>query len=146
MIIPDVNLLVYAYEDRSQDHLEARQWWESVLYSADMIGIPWAVALGFIRLITNPRMFPNPTPVSTATACVRSWLAQPNVEIIHPGPRHADLVFGLLEEVGVGANLTMDAHLAALAIEHHATLHTTDSDFTRFPGLRWVNPLKRKKR
>ena len=146
MIIPDINLLVYAYNERAPEHPAVKEWWEEALSGTEAIGLPWLVILGFVRVLTNRRIFPEPLSVPEATGRARSWLAQPNVEIIHPGPRHADLVFGLLEEVGVGANLTMDAHLAALAIEHHATLHTTDSDFTRFPGLRWVNPLKKKKR
>lgn len=101
--------------------------------------------LGFIRVTTNRRVYPNPAPVAVATSRVRGWLELPSVEILHPGPRHADLLFGLLEKAGVGANLTTDAHLAALAIEHHAALYTTDSDFSRFPGLRSMNPLKKKR-
>jgi len=96
---------------------------------------------GFVRIVTNPRVFEKPLPVSKATATVRSWLDQPQVHVLHPGPRHLDLAFGLLEPLGSTGNLTTDTQLAALAIEHQAELHSTDLDFDRFPGLRWRNPL-----
>ncbi len=83
----------------------------------------------------------NPLPVTAACAHVRSWLAHPNVSILHPGERHAEILFGLLETLGAAGNLTTDAHLAALAIEHQVELHSTDADFVRFPGLRWTNPI-----
>ena len=83
----------------------------------------------------------NPLPVAVACAHVRAWLAQPCVSLLHPGSRHCEILFGLLEALGIAGNLTSDAHLAAIAIEHQAELHSTDADFSRFPGLRWVNPL-----
>ena len=97
--------------------------------------------LGFVRIATNPRVFDNPLDVVGACRQVRAWLGRPQAVIVHPGDRHADILFSLLEEVGSAGNLTTDAHLAALAIEHQAELHSTDADMARFPGLNWTNPL-----
>jgi uncharacterized protein len=141
MIVPDVNLLVHAYDAESRRHAEARAWWECLLGSPTPVGIAWVAALGFIRITTHRQVVTNPLPVRTACNHVRSWLACPYVSILHPGDRHAEILFGLLESLGTAANLTTDAHLAALCIEHQAELHSTDADFARFPGLRWTNPL-----
>ncbi len=105
------------------------------------VGLPWVSVLGFIRIATNPKILDNPLDVTSACRCVRRWLDRPQAVLIHPGDRHANILFNLLEAVGTAANLTTDAHLAALAIEHQAELHSTDADMARFPGLRWKNPL-----
>jgi len=97
--------------------------------------------LGFVRMATNPRVYETPMTPKDAIRNVRLWLDQPGVEILSPGERHADIVFGLIEEVGVAGNLTPDAHLAAIAIEYQAELASNDRDFGRFCGLRWFNPL-----
>ncbi len=142
MIVPDPSLLIHAYNAASPVHEEARAWWEEVLSRpAPAVGLPWVVALGYIRLTTHPRIMAHPLTASAACADVESWLAQPQVLLLHPGERHATTLFHLLRKLGTAGNLTTDAHLAALAMEHQATLHTTDADFTRFPGLRWENPL-----
>lgn len=141
MIVPDVNLLVHAYNSESRVHSAARAWWEDVLSEPAPVGLAWAALLGFVRITTHPRILRNPLPVDIAIRHVESWLAQPQVALLHPGARHATIVFDLLRRVGSAGNLTTDAHLAALAIEHHAEVHTTDADFTRFPGLRFRNPL-----
>ena len=141
MILPDLNLLVHAYNRESPVHEASRAWWEALMNDPRPIGLAWAVILGFIRISTHRQIFSNPLPVATACGHARAWLGQPQVTILHPGSRHAQIVFGLLEELGAGGNLTTDAHLAALAIEHQAELHTTDTDFVRMSGLRWVNPL-----
>ena len=140
MIVPDVNLLVHAYNSESRVHAAARAWWEERLNDSRPVGLAWVTALGFVRLTTHRQILARPLLVSTACAHVRSWLAQPCVTVIHPGTRHADVLFGLLETLGTAGNLTTDAHLAALCIEHQAELHSTDADFARFPGLRWRNP------
>ncbi len=140
MIIPDVNLLVYAYSRDAREHERARAWWERLL-SSEAVGLPWAVSLGFLRLMTHPAVLVRPLEAQRAVAHVRSWLDRPNVEVLDPGPRHLEVLDRLLGEVGVAGNLTTDAHLAALAIEHQAELHSNDADFARFPGLRWRNPL-----
>jgi toxin-antitoxin system PIN domain toxin len=141
MILPDVNLLIHAYNRGSRVHAEARAWWEDLLNGARPVGLAWVAMLGFIRISTHRQILANPWPVGAACAAARSWLARPYVSVLHPGERHAEILFGLLEALGSAGNLTTDAHLAALAIEHQAELHSTDSDFARFPGLRWVNPL-----
>ena len=141
MILPDINLLVHAYNTRSPDYATARGWWEELLNGTRQVGLAWVAILGFIRLTTQRQLLPNPLPAPVACGHVRAWLAQPYVTILDPGARHAEILFGLLEGLGTAGNLTTDAHLAALAIEHQAELHSTDADFSRFPGLRWRNPL-----
>lgn len=141
MRIPDVNLLVYAYNTDAPDHRAARAWWEASLSGTDTVGLPWVVLLGFQRLMTSRRIMENPMATAEAIAHVRSWLERPQAQTIHPGPRHLDLLESLSASARVTSELTTDLHLAALAIEHQAELHSNDSDFGRFPGLRWVNPL-----
>ena len=141
MIIPDLNLLIYAYDSSSPWHEAAKRWWTNSLSGTQSVGISWVVALGFIRLWTSPRIFRNPMTVDQAATHVESWLQRPMVRPVNPGPRHAELAFSFLRAEGKGGNLTTDAHLAALAIEANATLHTADTDFLRFPGLKWLNPL-----
>jgi toxin-antitoxin system PIN domain toxin len=106
------------------------------------VGLAWVVVLGFLRIITNPRVFENPAPVPDAIRYVRSWLERPNVQLLNTGVRHLDVFFGHLEQLGAAGNLTTDAYLAALAQEYQAVLHTADLDFQRFPGLRWTNPIE----
>ena len=141
MIVPDINLLVHAYNSQSAVHAQARGWWEDLLNGTDPVGLAWVAILGFIRITTNRQILVHPFSASEACAHVRTWLERPYVSTIHPGDRHAEILFGLFDSIGTAANLTTDAHLAALAIEHQAELHSTDADFTRFSGLRWTNPL-----
>lgn len=141
MILTDVNPLLNAYNRDFPDHVAARKWWEGAVNDQEAIGLAWVTILGFIRIMTNPRAMLNPMPVGEAVAAAKSWLDLPNMDIVEPGPRHAEILFRLLRQVGVAGNLTTDAHLAALAIEHQARLASTDTDFARFPGLRWFNPL-----
>lgn len=141
MIVPDVNLLVHAHNSQSRQHEAARNWWEDLMNGSGTVGLPWVAVLGFIRIATNPRILDNPLEVSSACSRVRSWLARPQTALIHPGNRHVDILFRLLEEAGSAGNLTTDAHLAALAMEHQAELHSTDADMARFRGLHWKNPL-----
>lgn len=141
MIVPDVNLLIHAYNADSAVHERARAWWETTLGEPTPVGLPWAVVLGFVRLTTHPRILESPLRVHVACGHAESWLGQPQVMLLHPGDRHAAILFDLLRHLGSAGNLTTDAHLAALAIEHQAELQSTDADFARFPGLRWRNPL-----
>jgi toxin-antitoxin system PIN domain toxin len=141
MIVPDVNLLIHAYNRGSRVHDEARAWWEGLLNGVRPVGLAWVAILGFVRISTHRQILANPWPVATACAAARAWLARPYLSVLHPGERHPEILFGLLEALGTAGNLTTDAHLAALAIEHQAELHSMDADFARFPGLRWVNPL-----
>ena len=141
MIVPDVNLLIYAVHRESPLHARAARWLEGLLTGDEPVGLAWAAALGFVRITTNARLFPSPLPVDTALALVDAWLARRVVTTVHPGPGHWPILRALLAESGAGGNLTSDAHLAALCVERGATLHTADADFGRFRGLRWVNPL-----
>lgn len=141
MIVPDVNLLVYAVHQESPEHDRARRWLDELLTGDEPVGLPWVVLLGFTRITTNMRIMSAPWPIRDAVALVDRWLAQPVVTVIDPTPRHWQLLSQLLVTAGRGANLTTDAHLAALCIERGATLHSADNDFARFRTLRWVNPL-----
>jgi hypothetical protein len=146
VIIPDLNLLVYAHNAADERHAAARVWWEGCLNGAEPVGLAWATMLGFVRLTTHRQVLVSPLPVATATGVVEGWLDQPIVRVLVPGRDHARQCFGYLKKLGVAGNLTTDAHLAALALEYQAELHSTDADFARFPGLRWRNPLLSKKR
>jgi hypothetical protein len=106
------------------------------------VGFAWVVLLGFVRLSTTPRTNGSPWDVREALDAVDSWLAQPVATVVHPTPRHGSVLRDLLVPLGAGGNLTSDAHLAALAIEHGATLCSHDNDFSRFAGLNWVDPLR----
>ena len=140
MIAPDVNLLVYAFDQLSPFHEPAKAWLETVLSGTESVGLAWNVLIGFLRISTNPALR-KPLTIEQALDLVALWLAQPNVVIIEPGPRHLELLRDLLIPVGTGRNLSSDAHLAAIALEHGAEVYSADTDFDRFPGLRWHNPL-----
>jgi uncharacterized protein len=141
MIVVDLNLLIYATNEDALQHGPARRWWETTLSRGDPVGLAWAVILGFLRLTTNPRVMPRPLPPEQAVALVDDWLAQPSVEVLQPTDRHWEIFKEILAPLGTAGNLASDAHLASLAIEHGARLFSTDNDFARFVGLRWVNPL-----
>ena len=140
MIIPDVSILIHAYNSESSRHAAARDWWERTLTLSRPVGLPWVTMLGFLRIMTHRSILQNPMFPADAIRRIRSWLAAPRVEIICPGETHDQILFGLLEKLGTAGNLTTDAHLAALAIEFQAELASTDTDFARFHGLRWFNP------
>jgi toxin-antitoxin system PIN domain toxin len=142
MIIPDINLLVYAHNDQTPRHVQAKAWWEGLLNGREPVGLPWIAVGGYIRLMTNPRVLERPMKVDQVVEQVRAWLDQEPVRILHPGERFGDLFLDFLSALGTAGNLTTDAQLAALAVEHQAELHSTDTDFHRFPGLRWRNPLE----
>jgi toxin-antitoxin system PIN domain toxin len=141
MILPDLNLLIYAYNDDAPEHARAQTWWESCLSETRLVGLPWAVMLGYVRLITGRVAMVDPFSARDAIGHIRSWLERPHVEILTPGPRHLDLVENLMRDARASGDLASDAHLAALAIEYGAELHSNDTDFSRFSGLRWINPL-----
>ena len=141
MIVPDTNLLLYAYWEEVPFHHPARQWWETQVNGSERIGIPWAVISAFVRMITNRSAYATPATPSQAFNFVNEWFESPNVGTINPGTGHIGLFRRNLETAGVGGNLVTDAHIAALAMEYQAEVHTNDSDFGRFPGLKWRNPL-----
>ena len=141
MIIPDLNILVYAYNADFPRHDAARRWWEDTLNGQRPIGFAWATLLGFLRVMTQRRILERPMRPADAIRTVSGWLAQPGVQIVTPGDGHARILFDLIAEAGTAGNLTTGAHLAALAIEYQAEIASADTDFARFPGLRWFNPL-----
>jgi toxin-antitoxin system PIN domain toxin len=141
VIVPDITLLVFACNRAAPRHEAARAWWEGLMTGQERIGIPWAVVVGFVRLVTHPAVLLEPLPATSAMVRVRQWFPREHVESLDPGPRHLAILERLFESTGVGGSLTTDTHLAALAIEHQCQLHSNDADFARFPGLRWVNPL-----
>ncbi len=141
MIIPDVNLLLYAVVSAFPEHQHAHEWWEGTINSAAEIGLASPAIFGFIRIATNPRVLSPPLSVEAATGYVSAWLGQPNVSHIAPGAEHIAIAFSLLTQIGTGGNLTTDVQLAALALEYDADIHSNDTDFARFPGVRWINPL-----
>lgn len=141
MILPDVNLLLYAYNEAAPLHREARRWWEGVLDEAKPVGLPWVVVYGFIRLVTHPAVLVEPISPGAALDRVQAWVARESVELLEPGPEHLRIARRLFDATGLGGSLTTDTQLAALAIEHRCELCSNDADFARFPGLRWRNPL-----
>jgi toxin-antitoxin system PIN domain toxin len=140
--LPDLNLLVYAADETAPLHKPALKWIEATLSGAETVAFAWLVLIGFVRLSTNPRAFQVAWGVEKALDVVEGWLAQPVATVVHPTDRHPAVLRDLLQPLGTAGNLTSDAHLAALAIEHGATLCSCDNDFSRFAGLRWVDPLR----
>ncbi len=141
MIVPDVNLLLYATISGFPEHARARRWWEELLSGAADVALTGPAIFGFIRIGTNPRIFDRPLGVDDAVERVQQWLGQPAVRFLLPGPRHIEIAFRLLRHLGAAANLTTGVQLAAHAIENQAELHSNDGDFARFPELRWTNPI-----
>jgi toxin-antitoxin system PIN domain toxin len=142
MIVPDVNLLLYAEIDAHRLHARARRWWEDALSGERQVGLAPAALFGFLRLATSRRVFVTPLDVVDAVRRVEGWLARPNVTTLLPGRAHVEIGLGLLKQLGTAANLTTDVQIAAHAIELNGEVHSNDGDFGRFEGLRWVNPLK----
>ena len=143
MIVPDVNLLVYAYNDDAPQHTAAREWWEGLMRGEEPVGIPWSVATGFIRVMSNARAVTSPLAPSDAADYVREWFRHPHVRPLNPGDEHLEYFQQNLSLSGSSPNRVPDAHIAALAMEHEATVHTHDSGFDRFPGLRLHDPIPR---
>lgn len=143
MILPDTNLLVYAYNRRAREHEAAGKWLEAQFSGHQPIALTWPVLNGFLRVTTSARVLEEPISIQQGTEVVNQWLSWPGARIIRPGERHWTILQDLLLGVNLGGNLVMDAHLAALAIEHDCELCSADTDFARFPGLRWSNPLAR---
>jgi toxin-antitoxin system PIN domain toxin len=141
VILVDSNLLIYAHLSRFPQHEAARKWLDGQLNGSTAVGLPWESLLAFVRLVSNPRVFERPLPVATAWDQAKSWLGFPNVWSPLPTENHRALLDGLLGKAATRANHVPDAHLAALALGHGLTLCSTDGDFARFPGLRYLNPL-----
>lgn len=142
MKLLDLNLLLYAVNEDAHLHARARDSLKETLSAGGSVALPWIVILGFLRIATSGRVFPDPLEPDAALGIVDGWLERPNVIALSAGRDHWRLLRALIDEAGTAGNLTSDAHLAALAIEHGAELCSTDADFARFRGLRWRNPLQ----
>ena len=142
-MLVDANLLLYAYDPRAAEHERSKRWLEASLSGQPLVRFAWLSLWAFLRISTNPRVFERPLAMTEAEAAVAAWLAQPVAGILEPGERHWDIFRALTRHGQTSGPLIMDAALAAIAIEHGATLYTTDRDFARFDGLRWENPLAR---
>jgi uncharacterized protein len=142
VIILDANLLLYAYDSRSDKHDQARQWIEKIFSDETIVGLPWQTVAAFIRIATNPRIPGQRFTLDQAVDVVDQWLEQPNVLLLAPGDQHWSFLRKQLIAGQARGPLTTDAQLAALTIEHGGVLHTTDRDFGRFAELRWTNPIE----
>ncbi|MGH9383456.1 MAG: type II toxin-antitoxin system VapC family toxin [Vicinamibacterales bacterium] len=141
MMLVDANLLLFAYDRRAAEHAASRAWLETTLAGPELVRFAWLTVWAFLRISTNPRVFEHPLSMAEAEEIVSSWLAQPNAGIVEPGERHWEILKSLTRDGRTKGPLVMDAALAALAIEHGATLCTTDRDFARFEGLKRADPL-----
>jgi toxin-antitoxin system PIN domain toxin len=141
LILVDANLLVYAHVTEFKQHEAAREWLNASLTDRPRVALPWQSLVSFLRLVTNPRVFERPEPVSLAWDQITEWLAAPSAWTPVSTERHASILGDLLRRTESTGNLVPDANLAALAIGHGLTLCSTDRDFARFPGLRWINPI-----
>jgi len=142
MILVDANILLCAYHVRAPQHEASRAWLESVLSGSRFVRFARVSVWAFLRISTNPRAFELPLAPAEAVAAVSSWLEQPVAGILEPGERHMEVLTRLIADGQASGPLIMDAALAAIAIEHGATLYTADRDFARFPGLDWINPFE----
>lgn len=141
MKVVDANLLLYAYNSASPFHPKAKKWVTEAFSGEEAVGLPWQVLSAFLRLVTSSKLTGISIPLAAATDIVASWLEQPNVQPLTPGPRHWPLVSQVLHDGQARGPLVTDALLAALTMEYGGVLYTSDRDFARFPGLRWQNPL-----
>ncbi len=142
MILIDANVLLYAEDALHPHHEKARLWWDKALSGSDPVCLCWPVIAAFIRIGTNRRVFERPLSLLQAIARVQSWLDQPCTRIVRPTQRHWQVFSELLVDARATANLVTDARIAALAIEHGCRIVSTDSDFSRFRGVKWYDPLR----
>jgi len=142
MILVDANLLLYAEDSLSVHHAAARAWWDDQLSGTEPAGLCWSVLTAFLRIATNPRLHQRPLTLDEACDRVQSWFGQPCVRLLHPTEHHWRFFQQMLRTGNATGNLVTDAHLAAVALEHNCELCSTDSDFARFPELKWCNPLR----
>lgn len=141
MILPDANLLLYAYDESNPFHTRAKDWWSDCLSGPEPVGLVAVVLFAFVRIGTSPRVFESPLSIAEATGHVQSWLQVPATELLAVMRADVDQALEWLCDAGSGGNLTTDAQIAAVAKRCRAQVLTADTDFARFPGVRWKNPL-----
>jgi len=144
MFVPDVNVLIYAHRiDSSSDHAAYAEWLTELAIGFEPFALSSLALSGLVRIVTNPRIFRRPSTVDEVFGFIDELVVRPNARVIHPGPRHLEIFEDLCRRSGATGKLAADAQHAAVAVEHGCTLISTDSDFDRFPGLRWRHPLRR---
>jgi len=141
VILPDVNVLLYAFRAAAPGHAAYRAWLERTVEGDEAFALSESVLSAVVRIATHPRIFSPPSTLTGALEYCAALRAQPTAVLVAPGPRHWDIFARLVVDANAKGNLVPDAYLAALAIEHGCELITTDRDFARFPGLRWRHPL-----
>lgn len=141
MELPDVNVLIYAHREDAPEHDKYAAWLAGLAGGASPFALSSVTLGGFLRIVTNPRIFQPATPMELALAFCGQLMARPTAAFLQPGARHWAIMVDLIERSDVRGAMVSDAYLAALAIEHGCELVTTDSDFARFPSLRWRHPL-----
>ena len=144
MILPHANLLLYAFNSDAPDHDRAAQWWETCLNENEPVGLTWLVLLAVLRISTKPGPFDPPASTSIVLDDIDAWLTRPHVRMLEPKSTHVQAIRSIAEPLGLGGDVMNDVHLAALALEYGAVVHTADNDFARFTGVRWHNPLQEK--
>jgi hypothetical protein len=142
MLLADVNVLVYAFRPDLPDHMEYREWMERLIHAPEAYAMADSILAGFVRIVTNPRIFRQPEDLETALAFADKLRRPPNCVLVAPGPRHWGIFTDLCRRAGAKGNLVPDAYLAALAIENGCEWITADRHYARFPGLRWRHPLE----
>ena len=142
MVLPEVNVLVYAHREDSPHHAGCRKWVEAVVNGSESYGLSELVLSGFVRVVTHPKVFTQPSPLADALEFTEQLRGRPNCVPVAPGRRHWEIFRQLCAEAGAKGNLVPDAYLAAMAIEAGCEWVTTDRDFSRFKGLRWRHPLR----
>lgn len=142
MLVPDANVLVYAFRADSPGHADYRRWLKTRVDAREPLGLSELVLSGVLRILTHPRIFNPPTPLDRALEYIEALRDQPNAVLLQPGPRHWQIFTELCRTAGARGNLVADAYHAALAIEHGAEWITTDGDYARFKALRTSHPSR----
>ncbi|MCV2488234.1 PIN domain-containing protein [Geodermatophilus sp. YIM 151500] len=140
-MLVDASVLLYAVDERARAHAAARDWLEGALNGSRRVGLPWQSLIAFVRIVTHPRALPAPLAPAEAWAFVTDWLEAPAAWVPEPGRGYRDILGQLVSDLDLRGNLVTDAALAALALEHGLAVVSADSDFARFPGLTWINPV-----
>ncbi|MGL5928559.1 MAG: TA system VapC family ribonuclease toxin [Dermatophilaceae bacterium] len=140
MKVVDANVLLYAVDGSATHHAASHAWLDDALAGVEAVGLPWASLVAFVRVSTHSSIQAHPLTADQATDIVDAWLGQPAAVVLQPDGRHFRRLRDLLPSTGAGGNLVNDTHLAALALQHRATVVTFDDDFDRFPGVRWERP------